>query len=213
MKSHPTAKDLAVIYTPNDEELALAAAQSQRSAPRVGFLILLKTFQRLGYFPQISGVPMAISTHIAQSIGFEAPPADLENYDSGRTRIRHMGRILVFLRVSPYGDDAKAVLNSSAKAAATTRDDLADIINVSIEELVRQRYELPGFTTFLKTAKQARVLVNAGYHRLLHQALGETGRSRIDELLAPSSRNTKSAWDLVKQEPRRPTVGHIREFT
>ena len=53
-------------------------------------------------------------------------------------------------------------------AVAATKDDIADIVNVGIEELVRQRFELPGFTILLRTAKKARVTVNGGYHRLIH---------------------------------------------
>jgi hypothetical protein len=152
LKSHPTAKDLATIYTPSDDELLFAATQSQRPAPRTGFLILLKTFQRLWYFPQISDVPIEITTHIAQSVGLETWPADLKNYDKGNARVRHMERILTFLRVTPYGEKAKATLNLSSSLAAAAKDDLADIINIVIEELVRQRYELPGFTTLLIAA-------------------------------------------------------------
>jgi TnpA family transposase len=213
LKSHPTAKDLDAIYTPSDDELAFVSAQAQRTTPRIGFLILLKTFQRLGYFPQLGDVPVAISRHIAKSLGLEALPTDLKNYDGGNARIRHMERILQFLRVTPYGDAAKAVTHSATKAAACTKDDLADIINVAIEDLVRQRYELPGFTTLLRAAQKARVIANNGYHLLLHQALGDHGRAKIDALLARGARNVKSAWDAVKQEPCRPTVGHIREFT
>ncbi|MDQ3230363.1 MAG: Tn3 family transposase, partial [Pseudobdellovibrionaceae bacterium] len=104
-------------------------------------------------------------------------------------------------------------LANAATEAATTKEDIADIINVAIEELVRQRYELPGFSTFIKAAKKARITVNNGYYRSLFQALGKNGCDKIDVLLAKNSRNIKSLWDRVKQEPQRPTVGHMREFT
>jgi hypothetical protein len=213
MKSHPTARELDLIYTPNVEELALAGAHTRRPAPRAGFLILLKTFQRLGYFPQVADVPHAICEHIVHVAGFEALPLRLATYDDTNARTRNTSAILEFLGSASFGMGGEAVLNSAATDAAATKDDLADIINVAIEELIRQRYELPGFTTILKAAQQARVAVNAGYHRLLHDALGEAGRSRVDELLTSGSHNEKSDWDVVKQEPRRPTVVHIREFT
>jgi hypothetical protein len=34
--------------------------------------------------------------------------------------------------------------------AARTRDDLPDLINMAIEELIRQRFELPAFSTFVE---------------------------------------------------------------
>lgn len=211
--SQPTAKELSAVYTPSPEELALAAAVAQRHAPRTGFLILLKTFQRLGYFLPIADVPTAISLHIAKSSGFDALPDGLRAYDESKTRRRHTDKILASLRVTPFGTDADKAMNAALTTAATTKDDLADIVNVAIEELVRQRYELPGFTTLLRAARRARATVNSGYYRLLYHALGKEGRAKIDTLLTRSSRSFKSLWDKVKQEPRRPTVGHMQEFT
>lgn len=49
LKSHPTPHDLAAVYTPTWEEVALANATAKGTAARVCFLVLLKTYQRLGY--------------------------------------------------------------------------------------------------------------------------------------------------------------------
>jgi len=43
---------------------------------RLGFLILLKSFQRLGYFVQLRDVPAAIVEHIAHTQGFLVMPED-----------------------------------------------------------------------------------------------------------------------------------------
>ena len=76
------------------------------------------------------------------------------------------------------------MLGDAVMAAAATKDDATDIVNVTIDELVRQRYELPGFTTLLKAAKRARIAVNSGYHQVLRRALGKAGRARIGLLVA-----------------------------
>jgi len=49
LKSNITDLELATIYTPTDDELALAEQMTKGSAAKLGFLIVLKTFQRLGY--------------------------------------------------------------------------------------------------------------------------------------------------------------------
>jgi hypothetical protein len=59
--------------------------------------------------------------------------------------------------------------------AARTRDDLADIINIALEDLVRQRYELPAFNTVLRAARAARLLPVA-QHRLRRSPLRTTRR-------------------------------------
>ena len=97
---HPTPAELQSIYTPNAEELAFAQAEAQRLLPRLGFLILLKTFQRLGYFPQIADVPLAIAKHIAKRGSYNNLPCDLWSYDGGKTRLRLTAVILRFLRIT-----------------------------------------------------------------------------------------------------------------
>src|SRR5260370_2065512 len=50
LKANPTATELGEIYTPNIFELMFAAESTRKPALQVGLLLLLKTFQRLGYF-------------------------------------------------------------------------------------------------------------------------------------------------------------------
>ena len=123
-----------------------------------------------------------------------------------------MTAILAFLKVTAYGNGGEAAMNQAVLDAASTKEDLADVINVAIEELIRQRFELPGFTIMMRAARKARFTVNAGYHKLIYQELGKDGRKKIDALFAKGSSSIKSPWDKVKQEPQRPTVGHMREF-
>ena len=50
LKADPTDKELAEVYTPTESELAFARRRTNQPVPRIGLLLLLKTFQRLGYF-------------------------------------------------------------------------------------------------------------------------------------------------------------------
>jgi Domain of unknown function (DUF4158) len=49
LKSSVSEKELNEIYTPTADEFDLAHSLSHSTAMRIGFLVLLKTFQRLGY--------------------------------------------------------------------------------------------------------------------------------------------------------------------
>lgn len=51
-------------------------------------------------------------------------------------------------RLLREGDrEALRIIVKACVEASRVREDLADIINVAIEELLRERFELPGFTT------------------------------------------------------------------
>jgi hypothetical protein len=56
-------------YTPSSDELALASEVTKGAGPKICFLILLKTFQRLGYFVFLQDVPKPIAEHISLLFG------------------------------------------------------------------------------------------------------------------------------------------------
>ena len=59
-KTTITEQELQEIYAPTPEELAFVEAQAYSATAKVGLLVLLKTFQRLGYFVTLSEVPRRI---------------------------------------------------------------------------------------------------------------------------------------------------------
>jgi hypothetical protein len=83
---------------------------------------------------------------------------------------------------------------------------------VAIEELIRQRYELPGFSTLFRATRAARVAVNRGYYRQIYQAIDPVARAHIDALFEKGSAERRSSWDHLKSEPGQPTVKRIQAF-
>jgi hypothetical protein len=67
-----------------------------------------------------------------------------------------------------------------------------------VKELLRQRRELPAFSTLLKLARTARALVNRGYHRRIAAALSPDVRERLATLLVVPAGATRSGRDQVK---------------
>jgi hypothetical protein len=57
LKSNVTRRELVDLYTPTESEVELSVRASKGASARVPFLILLKTFQRIGYFTALREVP------------------------------------------------------------------------------------------------------------------------------------------------------------
>ncbi|MDJ0719387.1 MAG: tyrosine-type recombinase/integrase [Prochloraceae cyanobacterium] len=57
LKNQFRERELREIYTPTKGELSLASQHTRKGATKLGFLVLLKTFQRLGYFVSPTTVP------------------------------------------------------------------------------------------------------------------------------------------------------------
>jgi hypothetical protein len=212
LKPSPSERELDEVYTPTLFELSFAERRTREPVPRLGLLVLLKTFQRLGYFVKLAEVPKSIIRHIVATAGYSEMPEELARYDTGSLRFRHMSYVLSWVGVMPYDRSARRSMLQACIEASRVREDLADIINFAIEELVRQRYELPTFPALLKAAQKARATVNRGLYTRITQALDESAKARLDQLFTRTEESRRSAWDLLKSEPKPPTAKEIKRF-
>lgn len=212
-KSHPTDAELQRFYTPTESERLFFEQATRSRSTRLGFVLLLKTFQRLGYFVASSEVPEAIVEHIAAALAEPADRIALTRYDASQSRRKHLGAVREFLGVKSFDADAKVLLQQAFNDAALTKEDLADIINVGIEVLVRHRYELPAFDTLLRQARACRAATHQDLFAQVHKALGKIGAAFIDALFVVGADPRRvSPWNDLKQDTARPTVYGAREL-
>jgi hypothetical protein len=90
LKAHPTAIELDEIYTPNLFEMDFAEERTRQPAPRVGLLLLSKTFQRQGYFVPYAEIPPRIVSHIARCAGYSGVLEGMVAYDAITARDHHI---------------------------------------------------------------------------------------------------------------------------
>lgn len=214
LKPHPGLKELERLFTPTPEERHFAWARTNSETNTVRLLVWLKVFQRLGYFPSTNEISIRIIEHIADSIGavHAAGSNIIEAYDGSRLERTHHELVRQYLSVTAYGEEARAVAKKACLDASATRDDLVDIVNVTIEELIRQRFELPGCSTLLRIARASRSRVNGDYHQQVFTALSDESKNSLRQLFERSARYSKTAWDNLKREPKNPSVRHLQEF-
>jgi TnpA family transposase len=212
LKSSFSEKELNAIFTPTAEELALAHEIAPSTALRICFLILLKTFQRLGYFLPLHKVPRQVAEHLSIMYGVHYEAMEWEAYDASGSRYRHIALIREHLSVRGFNNIARQILVESVRQSAQLKEDLADLINIAIEELIHHRYELPGFSTLLDEAQRARAEVNRFIYNGVSLALGNERRRRIDDLLETDPLNKRSLWHSLKLDPGAPTLTQLRRL-
>jgi uncharacterized protein (DUF433 family) len=93
LKSNPSAKELDEICTPNLFECAWVEERTREPVPRIALFVLLKTFQRLGYFVMVNEMPAPILHHVAQCAGYDCIPNGLDSYDGSSLRRRHLALV------------------------------------------------------------------------------------------------------------------------
>lgn len=138
-----TFEELTEIYTPTSGEKAFGFAVSQGQVNYFSLMVLLKVFQRLGYFPKLADIPLQIIQHI--QTGLKLPEQLSLNNIHPRTLLRQKIAIRSELNVTPYNQAATGLVRQIISESALVMDNPADLINVAIEELVKNRYELPPF--------------------------------------------------------------------
>ncbi|MBA2658447.1 MAG: Tn3 family transposase [Nitrosospira sp.] len=210
LKTYVSAHDLAAIFTPTADELALAKQVTRGEPTYLGFLILLKTFQRLGYFVPISEVPTTIVEYIAAHTQTQAAVSELGRYDFSGTRKRHMQIIRQTLHVQCYGKAARHAMTLAMSEAARTKEELADLINIAIEELVRKRYELPAFDTLVRGARHVRSVLYRKFYQQVDATLNTEEKTLLETLFIPEPESRFTPWNTLKQEPGSPTLTHFK---
>lgn len=212
LRSHYTFAELKEFYTPDERELAFAIKHTREPANQISLLVLLKVAQRLGYLPLWPEIPQTIISHITQCVGYLFSPSLPDNYDGSGNRSRHIKWIRSFLGIRPLGEETYEAMRTAALEASKTKEHLADIINVMLEELIRQHFELPGFSRLMKTARWARGEINARCLQQISEALTIEQKNQIDQLLDTELEQGKSWWFRLKQEPSAPTINNIKTY-
>lgn len=204
-----TDHDLYHLYTPTAEEVQfIQRATRGNSVLRLNAMLLLKTFQSLGYFPDLRDIPAEIVQHIR--IALKIPPDILPGYDTDKTLYRHHDAIRAYLNVRAFDTDARQLVEQAVSQAAQTMDDPADLVNVGIEILIQQRYELPAFSQFERLVGHIRTEVNEAIFQRVASHLNAEERRALDQLLVVAPTERQSPFNQLKQGPGSPSIVHMR---
>ncbi|MBX9899211.1 MAG: Tn3 family transposase [Burkholderiaceae bacterium] len=213
-KPELTQRELEDVYSPSDEDHKFVRRNARTDPARLYLVLLLKTLPKLGYFPLLNEVPAPIVSFLGKAIGARSVAAkDLQAEENRpNSRQRWMEAIRPYLKIRPIDDHTYSAIQNAATEAAQTKHELADIINVVIEELVRQRFELPAFSTLHRRALKARSEVNDHFFQGLVEPLAPPVIARFDAMLVPAAPPGVSGWQQLKQDPKKPTNTEVRQY-
>jgi TnpA family transposase len=205
-----TTKELTDIYTPTKLEIAFAYATTKGESNVLNLLVILKSFQRLGYFPSLTDIPLKIINHIRSHLKF-AIDIGL-GYENNKTMYRHRTAIREYLQVKSFNQTALHLAISVVNESAQVMDNPADLMNVAIAELIKNRYELPGFNTLNRLVRRVRNLVNQNLFQLVLGRISIDYQQRLLDLLDNQPVEYRSLYNNLKQLPKRPTRNHLNDL-
>jgi TnpA family transposase len=206
----PSVKELREIYMPTPTDLAFVATTARGPAQKFGLMILLKVYQRLGYFPKPETIPGAIISHIRAVMQF---PADLvPDIASNHTLYRYYAAIREHLEIQSEGKHVRHVAAQAMHQAAQVMENPADLISAAIEILVKEHCELPGFSTLERMARRIRNLVNRDIYQRVAGRLTEAEQQALLRLIAREGTDSFTAFNRIKEAPKSATLTHLDEW-
>ncbi len=210
LKRNPVVRELVTAFTPNDAELIFVADRVKSPPHRLTFALLLKAFQRLGYFASLEDIPIAIVRHVRTAMKLRQPvkPAVVDL----KTLYRYQRHIRDYLRVFAYEKRGLKIAANAITEASAVMDNPADLINVGIAALVHERIELPAFSTLDRLGRRIRSLINGRYFTQIAARLTTDEKQRLDDLLVVADNRTKSPLHALKRLPKRGSLTHFQDL-
>lgn len=180
-KQYPHPSELAELYTPTEAELKLIETRTKSHEGKLRLMVMLKSFQRLGYFPHPECIPVPVIKHLRSCLKLQDW---VKAIPSERQRYTYQNIIREYLGVKPYDKKAQKVIAIFIAAEAEIKDHPADLINVAIEKLVQEKYELPAFSTLDRLVSHVRHLTNNRLFQLVSDNLTSAEKDYLDQLLS-----------------------------
>lgn len=209
-KRYYTAHELEEIYTPTQAERTFARQATTGKDNYFTWIVLLKVFQRLGYFPQIADIPAAIIEHIHSVLDL---PEDIGlNCKYPPTLSRHRKAIRAYLQVIPFNQKGRELITKIVEESALRMDNPADLINVAIEELIKKCYELPGFNTLDRLVSHLKNEVNQKLFSRIISQLDAEYIKQLQDLLETHSSVERSPYNDLKKLPHRSSRNHLNDL-
>ncbi len=171
-------------------------------------MVRLKAYQRLGYFPKLADVPAAVVDHVRGAL--QLPDGVVAETDADRTAKRYRQFVREYVAVQYEAVTVRAVAEQAIRAALQTKDNPADLINVALEELVRARCELPGYTTLDAMVAAIRAEVNSEFFARVAARPQRLERVRLDRLLLVDPATRRSDFDRTKDPAKAATLSKFK---
>lgn len=198
-----TVSELEQVFKASEEELSFAKSESKKSSHYFTLLTLMKCQQYLGYFPSLKDVPQQVQNYLRVQIGLLPVVELLDDKDDKLKKDFHLfrKRIRSFRDIKPYKKGGKIVASTQMENSAYTMSDPADLINVAIEKLIQQRFELPAFSTLNRMAGSIRTRIHEEIYSQITEPLTEEEIQRLDSLLKVAQDERITDFTKLKQTP------------
>lgn len=219
-KKKLTSEFIANTYQLTHEEIIELKKRLPDQDSQLSYAVLLMAFKQLNYFPEKITIPQEIIDNI--KVQLQLPDANFMACHAS-TLSRHKQRIYQSLKMTPWKQlkktsrgkisyPVKTFAVKTAMQAAQIHNYPADIINVVIEKLKKNNYELPTFKQLNRLVGHSRSAINNHLFSRIYESMTAEQMSALDQLLETQEDYHRSGYNELKSLPKNPTISHFREL-
>lgn len=208
-KESYSASELHILFIPTSDEMTLVNKATNSDTQKLTLLVLLKCCQSLGYIPHMKTLPEQVVQHIRAYLGLR-PDVSLTFARSNLVRCRRI--IRTYLDIRRYSQGGQEFVDTAVTEAAQTMSDPADLINLAIELLVQQRYQLPAFSALDRLVGHVREQVHQQLYQQINARLSDKQRKQLDELLRVPTGDHRTPFTQMKAFPKKATLTQVRKW-
>jgi hypothetical protein len=208
-----TREELEEVYTPQPHEVDWADKKSKGMVQKLGLLTLLKTVQKQGFFTIVTEIPTGIIQYIANHAHLLLPSdKEWSLYSQSRTYKRHCQFVREYLQIKPFNQDARKIMLDTMQMVSRVKDDSADYVNAAIEELIRQRFELPVFHTLRNAANETRKQSYRQVYEYLYKQISQQEKEKMDQLFQLEEGSSFSPWNHLKEDAKSASITNLKDL-
>ncbi len=208
-KESYSASELHTLFIPTPDEMTLVNKSANSNTQKLTLLVLLKCCQSLGYIPRMKVIPEQVVQHIRAYLGLR-PDVSLTFARANLVRCRRI--IRTYLDIRRYSQGGQEFIQTAVTEAAQTMSDPADLINLAIELLIQQRYQLPAFSALDRLVGHIREQVHQQLYQQINARLSDKQRKQLDELLGVPIGDHRTPFTQMKAFPKKATLTQVRKW-
>lgn len=205
-----TQDELEHFYNPTESDTAFVESRAMDETQELTMMILLKAFQKLGYLPQLDDVPVSVGKYIAKQMQYLWP--DQLHALPRMTRSRYRQAIYAHLDIKAYRDGGYKAVENIVRQATRTMSDPADLINVAVEQLIVDRFELPAYRTLDELVNHIRHQAHQELYTQVTANLTEEQKAILDGLLVRDKGETRNGFSRLKALPAKASLKWVRQW-
>ncbi len=209
-KSSYTESELLKLFNPSEDEIIFCKKNARSIGSFLCLILTIKSFRNLGKFINVTDIPEQIVKYISKKVNIKYNKKLIENYKSSGTRKIHIKKIRECYGTKSFYNGGHAIISKVLEQEVKIKQSISDLINICVESLIKNYFELPSYEVLLKNVKKFRSKDNISIYSNIYKRLKDEDKLFIHKVLLND--NFDENWNSIKKDFNKPSIKMLIEM-